>query len=80
MKIKIILLLILSVLLIQNCAPKKRLQIASIASSYQKKSPEGELISEKKHMVSLSHYTEIKTAQGKTMFRMIIEKSREQTC
>ena len=76
MKTRIILLLILSVFLIQNCAPKKRLQkieITSEASSYQKTGPEGELISEKKHVVSLSYYTEIKMAQGKTMFRMTIE-------
>ena len=76
MKTKIILLLILSVLLTQNCAPKKRLQkieIISEESSYQKKGPEGELISEKKHMVSLSYNTEKKLnemAQGKTIFRI----------
>ena len=79
MKTKIILLLILSVLLTQNCAPKKRrqkIEITSEASSYQKTGPEGELISEKKHMVSLSYNTDKKLnemAKGKTILRMTIE-------
>jgi hypothetical protein len=72
MKIKILLVFFGLILFFQNCAPMI-VKIAGVASSDQKTDPYGAVISEKKHVVSLSHYTEIDLAKGKTIFMMIVQ-------
>lgn len=73
MKIKILLVLFGLILFFQNCAPMMIVKIAGVASSDQKTDPYGAVISEKKHVVSLSHYTEIDYVKGKTIFMMIVQ-------
>lgn len=56
MKIKILILLFLSILFLQTCAEVK---VASVASKDQKTDYNGAIVSEKKHVVSVSYYEEI---------------------
>ena len=72
MKIRILFVLLLGLCFFQGCA--RSVKISSSASSYQKTGPDGAVISEKKHTISLSYYTKFKdkVALDKTTFRMII--------
>ena len=74
MKIKIFFVLMMSILFLQNCAPIK---IASVASSGQKRGHDGTVTSEKKHVVSLYHYTEIRMAKDQTIFMVTIQNGGE---
>ena len=76
MKIRLLLTLCLSVLLLQNCAPRA-VKITPVPSSFQKVGPDKSLTSQKKHTVTISHYTNIEMAKGKTMFRIIIENRKK---
>lgn len=78
MKIKYLLILPLLLSFYNGCGPNIKIlapsiKIASVASSYQKTDPQGAIVSEKKHTVTLFHYTNIKFEHGNTIFRMIIE-------
>lgn len=75
MRIKILLMLLLSVFLLQNCSSK--VKIASVATSNQKQDYDGNIISEKKHVVTMSHYKAIPLAKGKTIFLMLLENGSE---
>ena len=74
MKLKILLMFALSVLFLQNCAPIK---IASVASSGQKRGHDDSITSEKKHVVSLYHYTKIRMAKDQTIFMVTIQNGGE---
>ena len=87
MRIKYLFIILGSIIILQNCVSKPpellesdmpgpsrhTVKTVPIASSYQKSGPDGSITSEKKHVVTLSHYTKIKETEGKALFRIIIE-------
>lgn len=70
MKIKIYLMLLLSVILLQSCAG--RIKTVAVPSLMQKVDYDGALISEKKHTVTLTHYTEFKHIKHKIIFTLLV--------
>jgi hypothetical protein len=77
MKMKIFLILMSSILLLQNCAPSKVTKTAAVASRDQKIGYEGTVTSKKKHFVSLAPYTDLKLAKDKTLFLLVIRNCGE---
>lgn len=77
MKIKTLILLILSILFSQSCTSTDadKMALTVIASSDQKTDPNGGVVSEKKHMVSVSHYREMDFIKDKAIFKIIIENN-----
>lgn len=75
MKIKILFVLMMSILFLQNCAPT--VKIASVVSSGQKRGHDDSITSEKKHVVSLYHYTKIRMAEDQTIFMVTIQNGGE---
>lgn len=75
MKIKIIFILMISILFLQNCA--QNVKISSVAFSGQKRGHDGSVTSEKKHVVSLYHYTKIPMAKDQTIFMVTIQNGGE---
>ncbi len=70
MKIKLYLMLLLSVILLQSCAG--RIKTVAVPSLMQKADYEGTVISEKKHTVTLAHYTEFKHVKDKIIFNLLV--------
>lgn len=75
MKLKILLILIGSILFIQSCAPA--LKMAAVTTSDQKVAYDGTIISQKKHLVSLSPYRELDVAKDKTLFMLVVQNGGE---
>ncbi len=71
MKIKISVILLGSIILFQGCSQK--VQTVAVASSDQKTFYDGSLTSEKRCIVTLSLYNNIKLAKEKTIFQIIIQ-------
>jgi hypothetical protein len=71
MKIKIYLMFLLSIVLFQSCAGS--IKTAAVASSDQKVDYNGSVISEKKHVVTLTHYTEIEHVKNKIIFNLLVQ-------
>jgi len=73
MKVKIFLILMGSILFLQNCAPSQITKIAGVASRDQKTGYQETITSQKKHFVSLAPYSELKLAKDKTIFMMVVK-------
>ena len=71
MKIKLYLVLFLSVILLQSCAG--RIKTVAVPSLMQKVDYDGAVISEKKHTVTLTHYTEFKHIKHKIIFNLLVQ-------
>lgn len=63
-------MLLLSVILLQSCAG--RIKTVAVPSLMQKVDYEGTVISEKKHTVTLAHYTEFKHVKHKIIFNLLV--------
>ncbi len=72
MKIGIFLMLLISVILLQGCAGSQKIKTAAVPSLMQKVDYEGAVISEKKHTVTLAHYTEFKHLKRKIIFNLLV--------
>lgn len=70
MKIKLYLMLFLLFVLLQSCAG--RIKSVAVPSLMQKVDYEGTVISEKKHTVTLAHYTEFKHVKDKIIFNLLV--------
>lgn len=77
MKVKGLLILLGTILLLQSCAPTEVTKMAAVASRDQKVGYQDTITSQKKHFVSLSPYTELNVAKDKTMFMMVIQNYGE---
>ncbi len=75
MKFKIISALFLLMVFMYSCSPVK---VTGITSSDQKVFEDESVISEKKHAVTMSHYTKIEEAEDKTIFKIIVENRGEE--
>jgi RNase P/RNase MRP subunit p29 len=73
MKIKIYLMLLLSVILLQSCAGSPKIKTVAVPSLMQKVDYDGAVISEKKHTVTLTHYTEFKHIKNKIIFNLLVQ-------
>ena len=71
MKVKILLILMCSILFLQNCAPT--LKIKAVPSQEQKIGYQETITYQKKHFVSLAPYPELEVAKDKTMFMLGIK-------
>ena len=71
MKIKLYLMLLLSVILLQSCAG--RIRTVAVPSLMQKVDYDGAVISEKKHTVTLTYYTEFKHIEHKIIFNLLVQ-------
>ncbi len=71
MKIKLYLMLLLSVALLQSCAGK--IKTVARPSLMQKMDYNGAVISEKKHTVALNHYTKFKHIKHKIIFALLVQ-------
>jgi hypothetical protein len=71
MKIKLYLILLLSVILLQSCAG--RIKTVAVPSLMQKVDYDGAVISEKKNTVTLTHYTEFKHIKHKIIFNLLVQ-------
>lgn len=78
MKVKKTVMLIILASVFQSCAPTAtRVKVTGISERDQKIFYDGSITSEKKYFVTLSHYTEIELAKGKTIFMIVVENGGE---
>ena len=77
MKINFLILLMPAILFLNNCAIIHRMELTAVASPDQKTDPYGAVVSEKKHMVSMSPYKEIDYMRNNAIFSIIIENRGE---
>lgn len=76
MKIKIIFLLLGSVLFVQGCALSPVMKTAAVTSQDQRTGYNDTILSQKKHLVSLSRYLELDSfdlAKDKTIFMLYVQ-------
>lgn len=78
MKVQILLILMGSMIFLHSCAPTRVTKMVAVASSNQKIDFDGTITSKKKHVVSLSTYSELDVAKDKTMFMLDIENCGEE--
>ena len=71
MKIKLYLMLLLTVILLESCAG--RIKIVAVPSLMQKVDYDGAVVSEKRHTVTLTHYTEFKHIKHKIIFNLLVQ-------
>ncbi len=71
MKIKLYLMLFLSVVLLQSCAGK--IKTVAKPSLMQKVDYNGAVISEKKHTITLTLYTKFKYIEDKIIFNLLVQ-------
>ncbi len=65
-------MLLLSVILLQSCAGSHKIKTVAMPSLMQKVDYEGTVISEKKHTVTLAHYTKFKHVKNKIIFNLLV--------
>lgn len=73
MKIKILIVLLGLVFLFQGCSQKVKTKIVAVASPDQKTLYDGSVISENRHVVTLSLYDKIEIAKERTIFKIILQ-------
>ncbi len=75
MKIKIYLMLVLSTILFHSCTGS--IKTTAVATSTQKMDYNGSVISEKKNVVTLTHYKEIEHVKHKIIFNLLVQNRGE---
>ncbi len=78
MKINFLILLMLSILFFNNCATTHMKELTAVASPGQNTDPDGAVVSEKMHMVSMSEYKEIPYMGDNAIFNINIENGGEE--
>lgn len=74
MKFKILLILVGSILFLQSCATSPKME--AVSSSDQKMGYDGTIVSQKRHFISMSPYTQLEdrdVAEDKTLFMLVVE-------
>jgi hypothetical protein len=73
MKKRLYLMLLISVVLLQSCAGSHKIKTTAVPSLMQKVDYNGAVVSEKKHIVSLTHYKEFKHVKNKIIFDFLVQ-------